>query len=190
MYPPLHTLGVLCAWEVPSPPPPGVSILRPAFWGVCARDRDYNSSLEGDGLGWSAPFLRIPAGIGESRHPSHPRIPWRWREKRPTGLEPSRPGYSWANEVSVAALPGEVGGGGVGKKLSSHPSFPLLSSNAQAESEHCPRAVVSFGGGVHTIKGLACMVGAGPLWLVGVAVKGAQRVPRNKFEGTSAVGGL
>lgn len=121
MHPPFH-LCVLCAWEVPSPPPPGVSILRPAFWGVCARDRDYNSSLEGDGLGWSASSLRIPAGIGESRHPSHPRIPWRWREKRPTGLEPSRPGYSWANEVSGAALPGEVCGGGVGKKL-----IPLLS---------------------------------------------------------------
>lgn len=41
------------------------------------------------------------------------------------------------------------------------------------------------------------MVGAGPLWLVGgeskrlrVAVKGASRVPRNKFEGAWAVGGL
>jgi hypothetical protein len=41
------------------------------------------------------------------------------------------------------------------------------------------------------------MVGAGPLWLVGgeskrlrVSKKGAQRVPRNKFEGASAVGGL
>lgn len=41
----------------------------------------------------------------ESRHPSYPHIPRRWRERRPTGLEPSRPGYSWANEVSGAALP-------------------------------------------------------------------------------------
>lgn len=99
-------LCVVCmGGPFPSPPPPGVSILRPAFWGVCARDRDYNSSLEGDGLGWSASSLRIPAGIGKSRHPSYPHIPRRWRERRPTGLEPSRPGYSWANEVSGAALP-------------------------------------------------------------------------------------
>ncbi|XP_051060786.1 general transcription factor II-I repeat domain-containing protein 1 isoform X2 [Phodopus roborovskii] len=40
----------------------------------------------------------------ESRHPSYPHIPWRWRERRPTGLEPSRPGYSWANEVTMALL--------------------------------------------------------------------------------------
>lgn len=84
----------------------------------------------------------------ESRHPSYPHIPRRWRERRPTGLEPSRPGYSWANEVSGAALPWEVGGGGVGKRLlkTSSPLFPLLSPKAQAESAHCPRAVVSFRG--------------------------------------------
>ncbi|XP_075833477.1 general transcription factor II-I repeat domain-containing protein 1 isoform X5 [Microtus pennsylvanicus] len=40
----------------------------------------------------------------ESRHPSYPHIPRRWRERRPTGLEPSRPGYSWANEVTMALL--------------------------------------------------------------------------------------
>ncbi|XP_027271928.1 general transcription factor II-I repeat domain-containing protein 1 isoform X9 [Cricetulus griseus] len=40
----------------------------------------------------------------ESRHPSYPHIPWRWRERRPTGLEPGRPGYSWANEVTMALL--------------------------------------------------------------------------------------
>ncbi|XP_057620925.1 general transcription factor II-I repeat domain-containing protein 1 isoform X3 [Chionomys nivalis] len=40
----------------------------------------------------------------ESRYPSYPHVPRRWRERRPTGLEPSRPGYSWANEVTMALL--------------------------------------------------------------------------------------
>lgn len=72
--------------------------------------------------------------------------------------------------------------------LSCYPTLKLSPNTA-------PERWFLLGG--HPVKGLACMVEAGPLWLVGgeskrlrVAVKGAQRVPRNKFEGASAVGGL
>lgn len=148
VHPPPFQCVVCMGGPFPSPPPPGVSILRPAFWGVCARDRDYNSSLEGDGLGWSASSLRIPAGIGKAVTLLTLTFPGGGERGAPLAWSPAGPDTVGRMRSVVLPCRGEVGGGGVGKRLlkTSSPLFPLLFPKAQAESAHCPRAVVSFRG--------------------------------------------